>query len=217
MIKFWLGCLFSAMTGAAVAVWWLTTDVNSGLTAQERQQLSPVLRVAPHVARYFDHQGLTPDEAINVAVYEAVNRSVVNINAKGSRSGLILEIHSEGAGSGAVLDTQGHIVTNNHVVQGARTIQATLFNGKDYEASVVGADPLNDLAVIRIDAPPRRVVSGNVRRLTTTQSRDARICLGQSFRPGAHFDHGNHLQLESLVANSWQLDDQIDHSDRCSD
>lgn len=168
MIKFWLGCLFSAMTGAAVAVWWLTTDVNSGLTAQERQQLSPVLRVAPHVARYFDHQGLTPDEAINVAVYEAVNRSVVNINAKGSRSGLILEIHSEGAGSGAVLDTQGHIVTNNHVVQGARTIQATLFNGKDYEASVVGADPLNDLAVIRIDAPPEElypVTLGDSRQL----------------------------------------------------
>lgn len=63
---------------------------------------------------------------------------------------------SEGtaAGSGAILDTDGHIVTNNHVISGAQTIQVTLADGTIYSAKVVGADTTTDLAVIQLqDAP----------------------------------------------------------------
>jgi S1-C subfamily serine protease len=143
------GCLSSAMT-----VWLLQGHGAALLTAQERQvaAASPAQRISLSAARAYDAQGLTAEEAVNIAVYEAVNRSVVNINSKSARSGLILEVQAEGAGSGAVLDTNGNVLTNYHVVQGAKEIQATLFNGKTYEATVVGADPLNDLAVIRIEA-----------------------------------------------------------------
>ena len=87
-----------------------------------------------------------------MAVYEAVNRSVVNITAKSVKTErLLLTEHSEGTGSGAIIDHEGHILTNYHVVTGAKEINVTLFDGKSYAASMIGADPLNDLAVIQIE------------------------------------------------------------------
>ena len=57
-----------------------------------------------------------------------------------------------GAGTGIVLDEDGHILTNSHVIEGAETISATLNDGETYDASVVGLDPATDLAVIKISA-----------------------------------------------------------------
>jgi len=53
-----------------------------------------------------------------------------------------------------VLDREGRILTNCHVIEDARAVQVTLFDGKTYEAKLVGADPATDVAVIQIDAPP---------------------------------------------------------------
>jgi serine protease Do len=58
----------------------------------------------------------------------------------------------EAAGSGVIIDPSGYIITNNHVVQGARDIQVELHDGTTYRASIVGTDPLTDLAVIRAEA-----------------------------------------------------------------
>jgi S1-C subfamily serine protease len=100
-------------------------------------------------------RNFTPDEQTNIAVYEGVNRSVVNINTKATvATGLLLiEMPSEGAGSGIVLDKQGHLLTNFHVVEGAREIQVLLFDGSSHAATVVGVDPATDVAVIKVDAP----------------------------------------------------------------
>ena len=57
-----------------------------------------------------------------------------------------------GVGSGVVLDDKGRILTNNHVIQGAQSVTATLSDGRSYPASVVGTDPKTDLAVIQIEA-----------------------------------------------------------------
>lgn len=97
---------------------------------------------------------LTPEEQVNVAVYEQCNRSVVNINTKIVTETLLFDIPSEGAGSGMVLDQLGHILTNYHVVEDAQEIQVTLFDGKNYPATLVGKDPQNDIAVLRIEAAP---------------------------------------------------------------
>jgi S1-C subfamily serine protease len=59
----------------------------------------------------------------------------------------------EGVGSGFVLDTDGHIVTNYHVVEGAETLKVTFADGTERQATVVGTDPSTDLAVIEVDAP----------------------------------------------------------------
>lgn len=97
---------------------------------------------------------LTGEEEISVGIYQNVNRSVVHITSRGvdDDSGLFSEVR-EGTGSGSVLDKKGHIVTNFHVVENARQINVTLFDGASYEARLIGKDPNNDLAVIRIDAP----------------------------------------------------------------
>jgi S1-C subfamily serine protease len=100
---------------------------------------------------------LTPEEQISVGIYQNVNRSVVNITTRSVVNnddlGLSGPEISTGTGSGSVLDHKGHIVTNFHVVEGARQINVTLFDGSIHEASLVGGDPNNDLAVVKIDAP----------------------------------------------------------------
>lgn len=98
---------------------------------------------------------LTPEERVNVAVYEKTNRSVVNITTKAAKEALLVfEIPLEGSGSGSVLDQEGHILTNNHVIEGATQIKVALHTGNSYDARVVGKDPPNDIAVLKIDAPP---------------------------------------------------------------
>lgn len=107
-------------------------------------------------ARQLHEQELTPEERVNIAVYETVNLSVVHINTKGLRGGgfLMMEVPAEGSGSGSILDQRGHVLTNYHVIEGAREMQVTLFNGESFEGKLVGQDPTNDLAVLKIDAPP---------------------------------------------------------------
>ena len=79
------------------------------------------------------------------AVAKAVSPSVVSIQL------------AQGAGSGVIVDKAGHIVTNNHVVEGAPSsggIQVTLADGRTYDASIVGTDPSTDLAVIKLASAP---------------------------------------------------------------
>jgi S1-C subfamily serine protease len=130
----------------------------------------PAAPVAPPPAQPAE---FTPDEQVNIWVYEQVNRSVVNITTKGYQSErLLFDVISEGEGSGSVLDRQGNILTNFHVVDGARQIQVTLFDGTTYDARLVGQDPDTDVAVIKIDAPPASlfpVVFGNSTQLRVGQ------------------------------------------------
>ena len=105
---------------------------------------------------FADDDGLTPEERVNIAVYDKVNRCVVNITTRSVRPDafMLFEVPAEGAGSGSILDRDGHVLTNHHVVEGAREIRVTLFNGQTFVAALVGQDPANDIAVIKIDAPP---------------------------------------------------------------
>lgn len=100
-------------------------------------------------------QDLTPEERVNVTVYQNVNRGVVNINTKSVQTDrlMLFEVPSEGEGSGSVIDRNGHILTNFHVVDGAKEIQVTLFDGRTYRARLVGVDPETDMAVLKIEAP----------------------------------------------------------------
>ena len=91
------------------------------------------------------------DERVNVQVYSSVNRSVVNITIASASEGFFGEETSTGTGSGFVIDRQGHILTNYHVVENANTVQVTLFDGSSNEAKVIGEDATNDVAVVKID------------------------------------------------------------------
>lgn len=97
---------------------------------------------------------MTTEEAINVAVYDQANKSVVNISTRSVRpEAFLMYSEIEGNGSGSVIDKQGRILTNYHVIDGARDINVTLFNGDSYPAELVGQDPDNDVAVVQITAP----------------------------------------------------------------
>ena len=81
-------------------------------------------------------------------IYERTNPGVVNIDVSGGTGSSLTEF---GSGSGFVIDTQGHIVTNNHVVDGADEIDVTFADGSVAVAKVIGTDAYSDLAVIRVD------------------------------------------------------------------
>ena len=79
---------------------------------------------------------LTAEEKVNIHVYESSNRSVININTKTTVTTgfFLMESPSEGAGSGIVIDKQGHVLTNFHVVEGAQEIQVVLYDGSSHDA-----------------------------------------------------------------------------------
>lgn len=107
---------------------------------------------------WFNAEGLTPDEAVNVAVYETSNKGVVNISTFGIRNDrLFVQTTEEGNGSGSIIDKQGHILTNFHVIERAQQVSVTLYNEESYSAKLVGADPVNDIAVIKIEAKPEEL------------------------------------------------------------
>lgn len=158
-MRYFAGCLVSAVLGSLLTVW-LTNDLRQPeAVADDRtgNGPGPVLKIPAEqrgMVSYFDEDGLTPEEAINVAVYDRLHRSVVNITSQTVRAELFFaEALSEGSGSGSVIDKTGHILTNWHVVADSRSIGVTLFNGDTYEARVVGFDPPNDIAIIKIEAP----------------------------------------------------------------
>src|SRR5947208_12580145 len=97
--------------------------------------------------------GLSEEERNNIEIYQRYSPGVVNITTTTIGYDFFLRPvpMESGTGSGAVIDDQGHIVTNFHVVRGAETLEVTLPDKSKHEAKVVGADPNNDLAVIQID------------------------------------------------------------------
>ncbi|HQR33841.1 MAG TPA: trypsin-like peptidase domain-containing protein [Blastocatellia bacterium] len=123
----WLGRLVGAKTDKAVE----TTATIAGLTD-------------PSVAT---------DEKNNQEVYTAISPGVVNITSTVLVEDWFNVYPKQGTGSGSILDKEGRILTNYHVIQDAEKLDVKLSNNKSYEAKVVGADPDNDLAVIQINAP----------------------------------------------------------------
>ncbi|MCX7418258.1 MAG: trypsin-like peptidase domain-containing protein [Planctomycetia bacterium] len=169
-MRYIIGCFCSAVLGGFVALsfhqtqWLMPADAEergvseksektvtrASFSIEENRTFAPT-----NLPPVYNREGLTPDESVNVAVYEAINKSVVNINTKSTHSAaLIFDVHAEGTGSGSIIDKLGHVVTNFHVIADANDVVVTLYDGKQYDASFVGADPENDCAVIRIKAPP---------------------------------------------------------------
>lgn len=88
-----------------------------------------------------------------IAIYDATSPAVVNITSRGFTTDMLMRtVPQGGTGSGFVYDSSGHIVTNFHVVEDAEEVTVTFSNGETYEAEIVGTDPINDLAVVRIEA-----------------------------------------------------------------
>jgi S1-C subfamily serine protease len=106
-------------------------------------------------------------------IYERTHRGVVEITA-GSGAG-------EAQGSGFVFDTDGHVVTNQHVVAGAGAISVQFSDGSRHSARLVGSDPSTDLAVIRVNAPETLLEPLELGDSRAVQVGDAVVAMGSPF------------------------------------
>jgi S1-C subfamily serine protease len=100
------------------------------------------------------NESLDGEEQNNISVYRKNIPSVVNVTSRAMTLDFFYGlVPQEGQGSGFVLDKEGHILTNYHVIADARQVEVTLHNRKKFKATVVGSDPSHDLAIIQIKAP----------------------------------------------------------------
>ena len=103
---------------------------------------------------------LAADEQANIDVFRRTSPSVVHITTLETQRDLFsLNVQQvpRGTGTGFVWDEQGHVVTNFHVIQGGSAARVTLADQSTHKATLVGAFPDRDLAVLKIDAPPGRL------------------------------------------------------------
>ncbi|HUE42590.1 MAG TPA: trypsin-like peptidase domain-containing protein [Candidatus Sulfotelmatobacter sp.] len=116
---------------------------------------------------------LDATEAENVRIYRQASPAVANIVTRTVEYDFFFNaVPVEGAGSGFLIDTDGHILTNNHVIQGAQTIEVILGDGSHHRAKLIGADVRNDIALIQIDAKGRSLAAltlGDSRNLLVGQ------------------------------------------------
>jgi S1-C subfamily serine protease len=129
--------------------WYLMTHANFrdvGLADGNRAPLTlTVAQAAPE---------FTSTELNSIAVYKRVVPSVVNITAGTVTLDFFYGlVPAEDQGSGFILDKQGHILTNYHVIANARKIEVQTYDKHRYTAQVIGSDKFHDLALLQIDAP----------------------------------------------------------------
>lgn len=155
-----IGSMLGGASGAWLLLhfWGMSKTIPHGpllqsLPASEAKRAEPWQPVSQQQL-----DGLSSEEQTNIRVYDQINRSVVNIQTITFVRDFYNVVPEAGAGSGWVLDQQGHIVTNHHVIGESQRIEVTLSNGESYRATVVGQDPPNDIAVIKVDAPPQDLV-----------------------------------------------------------
>jgi len=124
------------------------------------------------------------------AIFKQVENSVVQITARTSNpnmqiiiNGNPLEGQSTRLGSGFVFDKQGHIITNNHVINGANTADVTFADGNTYRAKVIGKDPSSDIAVLQIidNFSPENLVPLEMVNSSSLQIGQQVIAIGNPF------------------------------------
>ena len=113
------------------------------------------------------------DEQNNIEVYRTISPGVAYITSTSYRRDFFGQVQEgEGSGSGSVIDDQGHILTNYHVIEGAEKLSVRFAGDKTYPAKYIGGDPDTDLAVIQVQAPRNQltvVPLGDSDRLTVGQ------------------------------------------------
>jgi S1-C subfamily serine protease len=168
-------CTISSLIGAAIAIYWFESRNSANAHAADSHSSvanraydsnplpSDSASALAQLSSGFNRSGtnseaiseLSAEEKVNVSVYQNTNQSVVNIRTITlvADEWRMFAVPSEGAGSGWILDADGHIVTNHHVIADSRQIEVTLFDGRSAPARLVGTDPNTDVAVLKIDVP----------------------------------------------------------------
>ncbi len=144
------GLLGAAAAGGAMAVW---VDDDSGPADPNSTAGTATPSPEPTEDSSGDGASLEQDCRSPADIYEDVRPAVVEVTTS-SGGRFPGGPQQQGTGSGIIIDGEGHILTNNHVVEGAGTIEVTFADGSTTSAELVGADPANDLAIIRAAEVP---------------------------------------------------------------
>ncbi|HYL47148.1 MAG TPA: trypsin-like peptidase domain-containing protein [Candidatus Limnocylindrales bacterium] len=152
-----------------LAAYWAGSRYGERIPAAVDAVKSP----APESPAAVSEARLDATETENVRIYRQASPAVGNIVTKTVEYDFFFNpVPVEGAGSGFLIDTDGHMLTNYHVVQGAQTIEVTLGDQSRYKAKLIGADTRNDIALIQIDAKGRQLTAlplGDSRNLLVGQ------------------------------------------------
>jgi len=101
---------------------------------------------------------IRPSEDVAVRIAREAGPAVVNITSIATAYDFFLNpVPQGGIGSGFMIDASGQILTNNHVVENADRLEVTLIDGSQFPGTLVGRDPSNDIAIVRIDAPADQI------------------------------------------------------------
>jgi len=123
-----------------------------------------------------DSNGLTPGQ-----IYRQTYQGVVEITVSSPQQTPMGNQEAQAQGSGFVIDSDGHIVTNEHVVDNADSVSVRFWNGNTYKASVVGSDQSTDLAVIKVDAPQSVLHPLTLGDSSKVKVGDAVVAIGSPF------------------------------------
>jgi putative serine protease PepD len=151
--------------------------------------------------------GLSPTQ-INERAYSSVVE--ITVSATGGTPFGDPE-QQQGLGSGFVYDGQGHIVTNQHVVEGAESISVRFWNGSTYDAELVGTDASTDLAVLEVDAPASLLKPLRLADSDDVQVGDAVVALGSPFGLEGTLTSGivSALHRQMTAPNDFTITDSI--------
>lgn len=156
--RYWNGLLFVVCCLAAGCRMEPTTLSTPQSTLPAPTQTPYIIVATPTPLSEADLRPLDVEEQLITNLYERVGPSVVHIASRVVTMDFFFgPMASEGTGSGFVWDDQGHIVTNYHVIADADRIEVIFSDESQAEAEVVGIDPRNDLAVLRVDPSTTRL------------------------------------------------------------
>ena len=151
----WTKFLLTAILGA-VTGWWIwqrpqVNDAGPSPVVLPPGQTTP--EPAPAAAVVSPEESGFSDEQNNIRIYRSVSPAVVNLTSTTIQYDFFFRVlPSQGSGSGFLIDKEGNILTNYHVISGARSVEVTLADHSRHPAKLIGRDRLSDLAVIKIDA-----------------------------------------------------------------
>ena len=198
-----------SLTAAVVAGALIGAGGGAGIYAAFSSGNKTIVRQVP-VA---DSQPASSTSGLSVnSIYKLAYRGVVEVKVKSQSSDPFGGTRRQSAeGSGFVYDTNGHVITNQHVVDGATSVQVTFWNGKTYNARVVGTDASTDLAVLDVSAPSSDLYPLTLGDSSKVQVGDNVVAIGAPFGLAETVTAGivSALHRQMTSPNNFTIDDSI--------
>jgi S1-C subfamily serine protease len=212
-----LGGALVAIVGAVLLLTGAVKSSGGGTTTVEQTAAAPIAATTSEEGSSNSNGGNTVDE-----IYKADGNGVAFIESSipaeesSEEFNPFGESESQGGGtatgSGIVLDSQGHILTNNHVIEGADKIEVKLGESdKEYTAEVVGTDPASDLALLKVSAPSSELTPLTLGDSSKMEVGDPVVAIGNPFGLDRTVTSGivSALQRQIQAPNGFSIDNVI--------